>query len=90
MEQTQVFKEYDAPDRFVIELKQAGFSGIEIETFEGRDDGSVQVTWDAQWKLDWWALPLYPLIRWKVKSGAELWIRLMKETIEAGRDPRTS
>lgn len=88
MEQIQTFTEYEAPDRFTIALEQKGFSGIEIETFEGRDDGAVNVTWDARWDLSWWMVPLYPLVRWKVKSGAELWIALMKETIEAGKDPR--
>jgi len=84
MTQKQTLSEYESPYRFALELEQKGFSGVEVETFEVGEDGAVQVTWNADWKLDWYVVPLYPLLRWKVKSGSKSWLARMKKAIEAG------
>jgi len=87
MQQTQTYTEVDAPYRFAMEIDQRGWSGKEVETFEVGANGAVDVTWDANWKLDWYATPFYLGIRWMVKSGAEVWLADMKQAIESGKDP---
>ena len=88
MHQTQRFPEFHPPDWFRIELEQTGFSGYEDESFKHTADGKVEVTWDAHWDVRWWLVPVYPLLRRMVRTGAEHWLELMKEAIESGHDPR--
>jgi hypothetical protein len=83
IDQTQELTEYDPPIRYVSFIKRFGTAGPEFYSFDTEADGSVRVTWDAEYRLAVGMVLFYPILKWQESSKAKDWINGMKRAIEA-------
>lgn len=82
--------DYSPPNYFKVDMYIPQGPAAEITTFETLPNGNVKVTWDSDYNLKWYMLPIYPLMRWMVMTKGGDWMRRMKQAIETGVVPPKS
>lgn len=79
--------DYNPPSSFSVDMYIPQGPAAETTSFETLANGNVKVTWDSDYNLKWYMLPIYPLMRWMVISKGNDWMRRMKQAIETGVEP---
>jgi hypothetical protein len=79
--------DYAPPNYFTVDMYIPQGPAYEITSFETLPNGNVKVTWDSDYNLKWYMLPIYPLMRRMVITKGGEWMKLMKQAIETGVVP---
>jgi hypothetical protein len=69
---------------FAVDVGIKKAPGTEITRFETVGNGT-KVTWDGRYRLKWFMIPVYFIMRAMVIRKGNKWLGLMKTAIESGQ-----